>query len=658
MIGTLALSTVAFAAGFVATYTFDRTSPLYGRLAMGGVLGLTLMAFAGFVAALLVGLNGASLGISAAITAIPLVTLRSAERRAAIAADWVAAGRSARAGLRRPTLDLALALAYVAAIAVGTWLVADRTLFPTPDGLSINNVNNLGDLPYHMQITASFAYGDNFPPQNPEFAGVHFSYHYIADFLAAMFVVAGASLLGGMFAVTVLVGLSLVALLHRWAWELTGDRVAARLTPLIVVFSGGLGWLLLFADAREGEAGIAAAFLDSGTRYTIQDGILRFGNAVTAILVPQRGLLLGMALAVVVFTLLWRWLSLDGPTHEQRGEGWRSRLSAALAQRQMIVAGMATGVLPMVHLHTFAVVLGTAFLLGLAFRGWRDGRWVGWATYVVITLAIALPLFAWTATGSGANLATFFAFQPGWDRGAHDPVSFWFANTGLFIPLLIGAYAWRGDRPLLSRKLVLYSLPFMAWFIVPNLFRVAPWIWDNIKVLTYWWLGAAPLVALVLARLWSERVAQGFAAIALSVVVMAAGALDVGRAIVGPSYEMFDRDGMALAETIRTTTDPHAVILTAPTYNSPVSLTGRRLFMGYAGFLWSNGLPFVEREQELRAIYAGGPGADDLIEERGISYIVVGPHERADVAPNEQFLSQFPVAAEFGRYRLYATNRS
>jgi hypothetical protein len=83
-----------------------------------------------------------------------------------------------------------------------------------------------------------------------------------------------------------------------------------------------------------------------------------------------------------------------------------------------------------------------------------------------------------------------------------------------------------------------------------------------------------------------------------------------------------------------------------------VFLTGRRVFMGYAGFLWANGLPYVERERDLRAIYAGEPGAEDLLERSGISYIVLGPQERREVAPNEAFLARFPVAIELGEYRL------
>ena len=204
-----------------------------------------------------------------------------------------------------------------------------------------------------------------------------------------------------------------------------------------------------------------------------------------------------------------------------------------------------------------------------------------------------------------------------------------------------------------------YTLPFMAWFILPNIFRLAPWLWDNIKVLSYWWLGSVPVVALVLARLWERRMGARLAAVALAFVLMAAGALDVARAAAGPSYQEFDRDGVAFAQMIRDQTPPTAVILTTPTYNTPVFLTGRRVFMGYAGFLWANGLPYTDRQTDLQAIYAGDPSANELIAANGISYIVEGPQERSqDPAPNDEFLARFPVVAVSGEYRLLEVPKS
>ena len=657
MIGALLLAAVAVLAGYVATYTFDRSAAVYARLATGAVLGLTLLAFAGFAFALLLTLSPVALALAAVVVAVPLITLRSADRRREIVDVLRATGRGAAAAVRGPTIGTLVAVLYGLGIIAGTWLIADRTLFVTSDGMSINNVNNLGDLPYHLQITASFVYGENFPPENPMFAGAGFSYHYISDFLAAMFVAAGGTLLGGMFLVTVIVGISLLALVHRWTRDITGDAVAARLAPLIVAFSGGFGFLGLIDQARAGEAGILSAFLDSEERYTKHyEGIVQFGNTVTALLIPQRGLLLGMAMALIVFTILWRFVDAPAAPDDPRA-GLAARIRALLGDRAVIVAGIATGVLPIVHLHTFAVVFGTAFFLGLLFRGWRDGKWRAWAVYVVTTLVVALPLVWWTSRGSQANLSTFVGLQFGWVSGANGPLIFWLVNAGLFIPLLVVAYAWRGERPLLGRKLLLFSLPFLVWFVLPNLLRLAPWEWDNIKVFTYWWLGGTPLVAFVIARIWRQPVAGGAAAIALAVAVMASGALDVGRAIVGPSYRIFDGDGVALADQVRTMTRPGDIILTAPTYNSPMFLTGRRVYMGYAGFLWSNGLPYGERELQLRSIYRGEDGAADLVEQGGIDYILVGPQEREwpELEPNDAFLGTYPVVAEVGPYRLYRT---
>jgi hypothetical protein len=615
----------------------------------------------------------AALVIAVAVTLLPAIGLRG-ELRTRVREDLVAARSDWSETFRRIVRERQVTrgdvfrVLYVGGLAFVLWSVADRTFFDLPDGLYIGNVNNLGDLPYHVQISASFAYGQNFPPQNPVYSGGGFSYHYMADFLAALPVAAGTSLREGMLLITLALGGSLLALIHRWARDITANAIAARLTPLIVMCSGGFGWLLLLDGARRGERGLIGAFLDTDARYTIEnEGMFRFGNVVTTLIIPQRGLLLGLGIAVIVLTLLWQQLGADAPppragqagngdrSGPRRGPGRFAQLRRSVTgQPRMLAAGLLTGVLPIVHLHTFAVMLGTAFLFGLIFRQWREGRWRAWAVYVIAALVVALPVLAWTARGSQASLTAFIGIDVGWDHQTNGILQFWVANAGLFIPLLILAYVWDWEPPLLSRRLLLYSLPFLVWFIVPNVLRLAPWLWDNIKVLLFWWLGGAPVIALLLARLWERRgPASRVVAGALLVAVIGAGALDIARATIGPRiFREFDSDGIAFAETVKATTPPNAVILTAPSYNTPIFLTGRPIFMGYAGYLFANGLPYGDRERDLRAIYAGEPGAEDLLRTNAIRYILLGPQERSDVSPNDAFLSRFPVVAEVGEYRL------
>ena len=165
---------------------------------------------------------------------------------------------------------------------------------------------------------------------------------------------------------------------------------------------------------------------------------------------------------------------------------------------------------------------------------------------------------------------------------------------------------------------------------MPNVLKLAPWVWDNIKVLFYWWVGFAPLVALVLATWWSRSRAVGRAVVAgVLVSLTLAGSLDVWRVVSGQTtYGEFDPDGVALAAAIRDRTPPDAVILHAPTWNPPVFLTGRRSVLGYTGYIWAHGLPYADRERDIRAIYAGGADAMPLLRQYGVDFVEVTPLER------------------------------
>jgi hypothetical protein len=57
-------------------------------------------------------------------------------------------------------------------------------------------------------------------------------------------------------------------------------------------------------------------------------------------------------------------------------------------------------------------------------------------------------------------------------------------------------------------KLLFFYLPFLLCFIVPNLVKLAPWSLGQHQILFYWWIASAPIVTLLLARLWAGTVPQ------------------------------------------------------------------------------------------------------------------------------------------------------
>src|SRR5436853_1467652 len=123
-----------------------------------------------------------------------------------------------------------------------------------------------------------------------------------------MFVRCGASLRQSLFIENWIIGVALVGVLHRFGLQLVRNRTAAILTPVLVILNGGFGWWMLFGDVNKSDSGVFHILNHIEHSYTILPDVgqgWRWGNAVTSLLVPQRGFLLGIPLAVIVFTQWW-----------------------------------------------------------------------------------------------------------------------------------------------------------------------------------------------------------------------------------------------------------------------------------------------------------------------------------------------------------------
>ena len=667
MIISLVLTLLVTASGTIATYLYDKGASFATRVCTGACIGIAALGLLGFVFASFLGLTAASITITAAVLTLPLLILKDKTRRKIVRGDWKATSQSLKRNLVKPTgRNVGYALFYVAAAAI-LWRVFDRAMIESPEGLATGVLNNFGDLPFHISVITSFAFGKNFPPEDPTYAGVHFTYPFLTDFVSAIFVSCGASLRQSMFLENFVIAFSFVGLIHRWALELLRNRLAAIVTPMLVLLNGGFGWLLLWTEMKSSDAGLVGALKALPPSVTIiPETTWRWGNAVSTLLIPQRGMLLGLALAVIVFTQWWLSEEKGEEVKKVSGKNKKARKRDAVAtnekpvsrffflpflpsQRRMIGAGLVAGALPLVHAHSFMVVMVVAACLALLQRPWRD-----WFVFFCFASLLALPQIWWSTHNSAVDAKTFFEWHFGWDRGNENAVWFWLKNTGIFIPLIALSILWRGKNYLIPRRLLIYYLPFTLCFIIPNLIKLAPWVWDNIKVLYYWWLASTPLVALLLARLWQQKGVKRPVALALFVLVILAGSLDVASIMTrSTKFGVFDHRGIAFAEIIKQQTDPRSLIVHAPVHNHPAFLAGRRSLLGYPGHIWTHGLEYAPRESEIKRIYAGGPDSETLLRKYRASYVVVGPQERNASFVNDQFFTRFTRVGEVGDYRLY-----
>jgi len=657
MTASLILAFLITMSGVVATYLYDDNASLGARLCSGACLGLSVWGLIGFVVASFVGLTANAVLISAFLTCLPLALLLSSKSLRKISDDFSIQTKAIKRFLSHPDSLNILYVCFYLLVTVVLWRVFSRAMIIDATGISTGLLNNFGDLPFHLSVITGFAFGHNFPPEDPTYAGVTFTYPFISDFISAMFVRCGATLQDSMFIPNMIFALSFVGLLHRWAWLLVRDRLAAVLTPVLILLNGGFGWVLLFVKANQDEQGLIGVLSNMPASLTvIPETTWRWGNAISALLIPQRGFLMGLPLAIIAFTQ-W-WLATE-PNEEQsaarktrpdkRKESNIAKSRFPLPVRRMISAGVAAGLLPLVHAHSFVVVMVMSALLALLIQRWRE-----WITFAVIASVIAIPQLLWSTSNSSVNASSFFAWKVGWDHGEENPIWFWFKNTGFFIPLIIASILLRGEGYLIKKRLLLFYLPFTLCFIVPNFLKMAPWIWDNIKVLFYWWVASAPLVALLLASLWKQGGVKRVTAVVLLITVTLAGGLEVAAiALRSTNYALFDSSAITFAEIVKQRTPPRALIMHAPVHNHPVFLTGRRSLMGYPGHIWTHGLEFVRREGDVKRIYQGGPDAVPLLNNYGIQYVVVGPQERLVMPVNQQFFSRYQKVGEVGEYSLY-----
>ncbi|HEX7313163.1 MAG TPA: hypothetical protein VF297_04555 [Pyrinomonadaceae bacterium] len=715
----LLLALAAIAGAFVLTYLYDRDANVWARLCAGVCLGFASLGLVGFLLASLLGMGPAALGLAGVVCASPLLLLPREGWRARVSAD-VKEGLGLVSRALKGKGGAGVLFFYLIA-ALLFWFVYSRAMYQTTEGIFTGVDTNLGDLPFHLAVVTGFAHGENFPPQHPEFAGVRLTYPFVVDFVAAMFVRAGATLEGALFWQNFAMMMSLVGLLHRWALKQTRERLAALVVPALVLLSGGLGWAVFLREAASSGQGVFAMLGGLEHDYTRAYPGFEWGNAVTALFVTQRSILLGVAVALVVWTLWWdasektvgsRQTAVGSKEegaaaeHESRrvgkkkgkGKSKSGRGASAkgvvedeevaadnsldfivrpFALRQMIAAGLVAGLMPLVHAHSFVVMMLMGACMALAqgaavlFARGEGARsetpawarvwavWRPWVLFAVAASLLALPQMFFATRDSAVRAGQFFGWEFGWAHGQTNVVWFWIKNTAVFIPLLVAALAWRGAG--VSRRLLFFYLPFVLCFVVPNVYKLSPWVWDNIKVLLYWWIASAPLVALVLVRLWRRGGAWRVAAVGLLFMQTAAGGLDVWRAASGAvERRSFEPAGVEFAEVIKRETSPRSLILHAPTYNDPVYLTGRRTFLGYPGHVWSHGIDYGPREAELKRIYMGTADAPAIIERAGIEYVVVGPLERDEMRKyglmlNESFFARYRKVGEAGGYRLYKT---
>jgi len=283
--------------------------------------------------------------------------------------------------------------------------------------------------------------------------------------------------------------------------------------------------------------------------------------------------------------------------------------------------------------------------------------------YFFIPCVIALPFFLTALTRLGG---IGIRFNPGWEAYKNSALSFsyfYIANLGLpfvlaLMALIVSKFKFRSVSRLKVFRLkefpeVKYKLFLSIWiltmFLIPNLVSFSGTVWDMCKFFAYMWIPVCILAAAIIFKF--KRIfwpALLIFSILSSVLILFWNAQS--------TWQGLSLEDIAAGEWIKNNVEELAVFSTYTQHNTPVEFSGRLRITGYSGWMYNFGLPFHEREVDLRTIYCGTPDeAVKRLKKYSSKYIILGPNERNGFKCPHQFTNdtRFRLIYDEGDIQIY-----
>lgn len=600
----------AAACGTALLARYDAISGKVLRVLAGTVLGLCLLALAAYLATL----------------ALPLTKFLAASLALAMAALalrwWRRSPHPATPEETRSNTHLPVVFFLLLAL---TLAPAAKLLVAEPDGWATHAINAYGDLGLHVAMIAGLQNRHGLLPENPILAGEPLIYPFMSNLLTATLAAAGLTIPRAVTLTAILLIPIAFTLLYALAHALLGSRPAAVITVLLLLLGGSnFGWVQIFQDMQESQQSLTQLLAHLPRNYTGHGGDDRQYNLVNVIismLLPQRSFLLGFPLALLMLLLLY-----DGTHRHHRAS--------------LVLAGLTAGLLPLFHAHT-ALALSPLLIFWMTTHRSRD-----WLLFVGTTALAGLPAVAYYLAGN-ATAGVIPRLQWWWMAHGTNPILFWLKNSGLLIPLTLAGLLLPAPR--LSK---VFAVGGLSLFAAANIWRFAPWEWDNTKLLVWWLILTAPLLGWTLWQTLCSRQPLWVAGGAILLLThLTAGSLDLLRLSLPTTtnWVIWDSAALKIASAIQQQVPAGAPLLTAPIHNSPAAIAGRPVYLGFPGHVWTHGGAYLEREASIGPFYRGEVEAlPDLTP----AYILAGPAE-LDHATAIQIRPDWQLLADTGAYQLY-----
>lgn len=525
------------------------------------------------------------------------------------------------------------------------------------DGFPYGILKGWGDGAYHMGMIHVLAQSDPFILQHPVAGGSPLTYTFFINFLSALLLHMGSSFQLSWYIPLFVYGVTLVAGL----WALLASIIqtpAIRVACIVVILcGGGLGIILAPLHTHATKTTLQNLWEHiQNPRYEYTHLDIRTGGKpqeksydknivwitpVISFFSHQRSFLPGAALALIFLTgasLYWNDFSRRGPPHKNPF-WWFSLL----------------GVMPLMHIHTtLAVAICAIVIYAFHIRGFQIKNVVP----VVLALCIALPqifflipqlplahtqeesrtIVPWFGWMLCSHAIHWFTCDPAQTGGDTRWEWFLLKNFGVvFIAWVLSFFFIRTlqKRPFMGMLFITETI----LFILAHTLKFQPWEFDNNKILFYWWL-CAIIVSGYLLEIALQKTstrARPLRILTWSIIALfvfcgsLSGAVDVlARVKLGTTPRINDSHFGYYGREIEGARSyiqglPSSSVIVASSYANqfiPIT-TGRALYLGFEGWLWSQGKGTLGKDRKHRIQAFLQTGDASFLCKDGASHIYV-----------------------------------
>lgn len=501
------------------------------------------------------------------------------------------------------------------------------------------------DMPFHLNIINSFSVGCNnkrdkmFNILTAFYSGTQLVYPFIPNFHAALLMATGlTSARYAMLIPSVFIVFSLIIALYSLIFYFTKSHLACFIGLIIFTNLGGLGWTHVF-DPRH---------RDDPRRDWIHD----WGNdqeeywfhPIMHIIIPQRSAM--WSLPLCVWTILCLAIGLENHNY-----------------KMFILAGLITGFMPQVQVHSFVAIAQYSIALCLiTFPYKKKSKWkqyiILWAVYGIVANSIGLfqltPFFIRTTKNKGS----FININPIWRMNQKRnvrfaPIILWWRGLGVFAAISL-VFGW----VVLDKWQITLYLPSIIVFIITNIIRYQPWELDNTKLFYAAWVPVAlAVVSYYIEHLITHpktlfgKFLGSLLAFSLVFASSYSSYMSTIQSMFFPTT-IFGKEEYQFGLWVAENTPPKAVFLFSFATNNPiVSIAGREVFMGFVGWVFSHGLD-VSRTQAESQMYHN-PNNIDLFKKNNVSYVATCEYCQYKRFNYQKAPDNWKVAFKTNKFALY-----